>query len=81
MKNDKDWNKKKFEELQNDKSNIEESVGDSLLWDSMGDNQASRIASTMDGSIDENTESLEEIKNWMIKRLEDFKRVFTDRIT
>ncbi len=77
---DKDWNKDLFDKLLRDKESIEPKLQESLEWDRLDNRRASRIAVTRSGSIDDAQEALEEIHDWMVKKLLDFKRVFGPRL-
>ena len=79
---DKDWNKNLFDKLLEDKESIESDLQEhsALEWERLDNRRASRIASVRQGSIDDDEEELEEIRNWMAEKLLDFKRVFGPRL-
>ena len=73
---DKEWNKRLFDKLEERKETIESKLGESLSWERLDDRKACRIALYRDGTIDEDEETLVEIREWMINWLLEFKRVF-----
>ena len=79
-KTDKDWNKTLFDQLMEQKDSIESELSETLKWEPLDNRRASRISVLRDGSIDDDQETLEEIENWMIDKLLDFKRVFGPRL-
>ena len=76
----KEENKRRFDILKEQKSSIESALGESLEWERLETKKACRIASYRDGSIDDSDDILEEVRDWMIKRLLAFKKVFGPRI-
>ena len=78
---DKDWNEFIFDQLVKHKETIELDLSQSLDWKRMDDNQACSISTDRPGSIDDDEETLEEIREWMIDRLLAFKRVFGPILT
>ena len=77
---DRDWNKNLFDKLLEHKESIESELGSSLEWDRLDDYRRSRIFLGHDGSIDSDEAALEEIHDWMVQKLLDFKRVFDPRL-
>ena len=77
---DKDWNKSLFDDLATSKIDIEGKMGESLDWERSEDTIASRIALYIGGSIDDDDETLEEIREWMVERLLNFREVFGPRL-
>ncbi len=77
---DRDWNKDLFDKLLRDRESMESKLQESLEWDRLDNRRASRIAATRPGSIDDAQGTLEEIHNWMVQKLLDFKRVFGPRL-
>lgn len=73
---DKDGNERAFDWLYQHKSEIEGAFGESLVWERLDTKQACRIATYRDGDIDADSESLAEIKEWVIKNLLKMKAVF-----
>ena len=77
---DRDWNKNLFNKVLEHQESIESELGESLEWDRLDDYRRSRISLVSNGSIDDDEETLEEIRNWMAEKLLDFKRVFGPRL-
>lgn len=77
---DKEWNKRLFDRLTEQRRPIESELSECLEWERLDHRRASRIAVLREGSIDEDVETLKEIKAWMIAKLQDFKRVFGPRL-
>ena len=73
-------NKKVFDSLKTDRESIESELNETLEWSRLEDRQASRIDAVRSGSIDNDEESLEEVRQWMVGRLLAFKRVFGPRL-
>ena len=73
---DKDWNKQLFDQMKERKAEIESEIGGDFEWDRLNERQACRISAVRPGSIDDEPETLEEIREWMIDRLIAFERVF-----
>ncbi len=76
---DQEWNKELFDQIEEQKEAIETELKESLVWQRLDDKTASRISAQRQGSIDDE-EALDEIRNWMIGKLEDFKRVFGPKL-
>lgn len=74
-------NKRIFATLQADKDIFEKKFMDKLEWEELPNRRASRIAIYRDGSINDDTQSLEEIKNWMIDKLLRMKKTFSDKLS
>ncbi len=72
----KEQNELLFDFLYQKKEQIEKSFGSSLEWERLDTKRACRIAIYRDGSIDEDTETIEEIRKWTIENLLKFKSVF-----
>jgi len=72
-----DWakNKARFDRLMARRQDIESAIGYSLEWERRDDIKASLIQVTRKGSIDDDDETLEEIRAWMIERLLELKQV------
>ncbi len=75
-----DLNKSLFDTLVQSKQEIEAEFHEPLEWERLDDRRASRIAIYRQGSIDEDSQTLEEIRNWAIDRLLRFKKVFGPRL-
>ncbi len=76
---DKDWNKRLFDRLKEDKTAVESELGE-LDWQRLDDRNASRIRAARQGSIKDDEETLAEIQDWMVERFLAFKRVFGPRL-
>lgn len=76
--NNKEWNEKLFDQLEKRKETIESELGKSLSWERLDNKNACRIRlySGSKGTIDDNPERLAEIREWMVKWLLAFRRVF-----
>lgn len=72
----KEQNESLFDFLYQKKEQIEASFGSSLKWERLDTKRACRIAIYRDGSIDEDTETIEGIRKWTIENLLKFKSVF-----
>lgn len=79
LNSDRDKNKAYFDLLASDREDIEIELGE-LLWERLDDKKASRISMARNGSIDDDEETLEEIRTWMVDRLLKFKEVFGPRL-
>lgn len=77
---DTDWNKSLFDELAKIKESLEDDLGSKLEWERLDSGRASRIAIYRPGTIDDDQETLEEIKTWMVERLLKFKEVFGPKL-
>lgn len=69
-----------FRELREDEEQIQKGFGDELEWEELPGKRATRIATYRRGSIDEDSKSLTEIKDWSIEKLIRLKKVFDGRI-
>jgi hypothetical protein len=74
-------NKDLFDRLASEKERIEADYGESLQWERLDDRRASRIAIYRHGSIDDAPETLVEIRNWAVKQLLMFKKIFGPRLS
>ena len=74
------WNKDVFDKLLGDKESIESELQKSFEWERLDNYRVSRIVAVRQGSIDDDEETLEEIRAWMVQKLRDFKRVFGPRL-
>ena len=77
---EREWNKELFDRLMKQKESIESELKASLVWQKLDHRTASRISVQRKGSIDDAPETQDEIRNWMIEKLFDFKRVFGPRL-
>ena len=73
---DKEWNKWLFDQLEERKGKIESEIKSNFEWESRDDQAVCRISVVVPGSIDDDPEKLEEIREWMFDKLIDFERVF-----
>lgn len=73
-------NKSIFKELEKQKENIENEFGEKLHWEILESKRASKITIYRPGSINEDTETLTEIRDWCIDKLLKFKKVFSGRL-
>lgn len=78
---DANLNKDLFDTLAKEKQSIETEFGEALEWERLDDRRASRIASYRQGSIDDDSQSIDEIKVWAIDRLLKLKKVFHPRLS
>lgn len=58
---DREWNKDLFDELENRRESIESDLSDALVWERLDNRKACRISAMRSGSIDDDSEILEEI--------------------
>jgi hypothetical protein len=77
---DQDKNKELFDWLAEDKEAIEEEYGEQFEWERLDDRRASRIAVYRSGSIDDDEQTLAELRSWQIERLLNLKKVFSRRL-
>ena len=75
-----DWNKELFDQLQERQADIQSELEETLEWERLDDRRASRIAVVRPGTIDDDEETLAEIRGWMVERLLKFKQVFGPRL-
>ena len=75
-----DWNKSLFDELAISKMEIENEMGESLVWERSDETIASRIAMYTEGSIDNPEYKLSEIRSWMVEQLLKLREVFGPRL-
>ena len=71
-----DWNIALLENLEERKDQIELELGHPLQWQHLENRRACRIAFERSGSIDDDNDTLAEIREWMVENLLEFKRVF-----
>ncbi len=69
-----------FDALEKEKDALEKQFGEPLRWERLDDRSASRIAIYRPGSIEDDPETLMEIRDWGIDHLLRFKKVFGPRI-
>ena len=78
---DKNWNEQRFDQLADSREEIESEIGGALEWERLDKRRACRISTVRQGSIDDDTEMLEEIRGWMTEKLLSFKQVFGPRLS
>ena len=77
---DKDWNKELFDQLEERKDDLESEFGETFEWERRSSGKTSEIRVVRPGSIDDEEETLGEIREWMVERLLKFKQVFGPRL-
>ncbi len=70
-------NKNLFDWLANNRETIAEKFGSPLEWERLDENVYSKIAIYKPGSIDDDEETLHDIRTWVVNSLVEFKRVFS----
>ncbi len=78
---DGDWNKGIFDQLEENRTKIESELGGPLEWSHLDNRRACYILAVRQGSIDDDRETLEEVRQWMVERLLKFKKVFGPRLS
>ena len=73
-------NKERFDELERERADMEPDIGMELSWERLEDAQSSRIATYVDGSIDYNPETLDQLSEWAVNTALRFRDVFGERI-
>ncbi|MDI3477786.1 MAG: hypothetical protein PWQ59_1311 [Thermoanaerobacterium sp.] len=71
----KEQNKRLFELIFKKKKEIENQYGTPLTWEKLEEKRSSRIAMYRDGSIEDDDETLEQIRQWSIDNLIKMKKV------
>ena len=79
LDSDRGRNKSCFDGLIDDKTAIEGELGE-LTWERLDNRKACRISVERPGSIDDDSDALDEIRDWMLERLLKFKQVFGPRL-
>ncbi len=69
--------KRLFDELINRKDGIEQQLGQAVAWDRLNDRRYSRLGVRRPGRIEDDDETLAEIRAWMVEQLLAFGRVFS----
>ena len=77
---DREWNINLLNQLSEHKEGIESELGEALEWEPLEHRRRCRIAVDREGRIDDDPETLEEIREWMVDRLLKFKSVFGPRL-
>ena len=73
---DQAWNKTVFDRLKDRKESLEAELGESLKWQRLDHRRASRISIERSGGIDDDDDSLSDLRAWMVDRLLAIQRVF-----
>lgn len=73
-------NKQAFDRLEQQKEALESELKTTLEWQRLDNRRASRISVRRSGSIDEDQETLDDIRRWMIRHLLAFKQTFGPRL-
>ena len=73
-------NKALFDELASTSGSAEEELGETLSWERLNERKACRVAVYRPGSIEDDPQALEAIREWMIERLLRLKDVFGWRL-
>ena len=76
---DADENKQFFDRLFEDRETIESEFGVRLEWERLDNKRACRVALYRAGSIEDSSEDLQEIHDWGIRNLLQFKKVFGNK--
>lgn len=66
--------------IYNDKERIESELGEEIEWERLDEKKSSRIAIYREGSIEDDSKILQEIKSWSIENLLKFKKVFDKKL-
>jgi hypothetical protein len=74
---DKDWNKKTFDSLFKNKNEVEQKIGNALVWDRLDNNRASLIRYTIEGLGLRDKEKWSELQENMIDTMIRFEKVFS----
>ena len=73
-------NKHIFDRFEDQKEPVESNLNATLEWERLDNRRASRISIRRLGSIDDDPGALNELQDWMIEKLLDFRRVFGPRL-
>ena len=74
------WNEGRFDELAESSEAIESEIGGEFEWQRLDNRRACRISAVRPGSIDDDDDTLDEIRQWMVERLLKFSEVFGPRL-
>ena len=66
--------------LEDDRSDVEDAIGEPLLWDIKGDGSAEVISVQRDGVNPEDPKEWNDLTDWMSSRLELFHKAFDSRV-
>ena len=73
-------NLRMFDQLEERRNEIEFEIEQSLSWERLDNRRACRIATYREGSITDDQDTLEGIRNWMVENLLRFKKAFDPHI-
>ena len=76
----RDWDRNVFNQLEKQRDEIETELGESLVWRIDHFRHQSGIMVPREGSINDDEETRDEIRDWMVDRLLKFKKVFGPRL-
>ena len=79
-RSDARWNKSLFDRFNESRSALESELGEALEWNYADWRRSCAIQVTRPGTIDDDDETLEVIREWMIERLLKFREVFGPRL-
>jgi hypothetical protein len=79
-KGEQEDNKDLYDWLHDRKETLERQFGNEFEWERLDDKRASRIAYYRDGSIEDNNDTLEEIRSWCVQNLLKIKEVFNSHL-
>ncbi len=74
----KDWNVSLLQSLEAQTESISHALAETPIWETL--DKACRVSVVRHGSIDDDDETLEEVREWMVDRLLKFKEVFGPRL-
>ena len=77
---EKERNKQAFDRLKQEKDVLDSELESKLEWERLDNGKASRISIRRPGSIDDNQETLDDIRRWMIRQLLAFKQAFGPKL-
>ena len=77
---DRDKNKERFDELELSREAIESEIGGKFAWERLDDKMACRISVVRSGSIKDDQNKLDEIRDWMIEKLPVVKKTFGPKL-
>jgi len=78
--NDKSRNEKFFDQLYQDKEQLEQEIGEELSWEKLENARACRIALYTNGSVEVGGSELDELRNWGVEKIIIFHKTFNSRI-
>lgn len=77
---EQEQNKKLFDVLYSEKDQIEAAYGGTMTWERLDDKRSSRISLYRDGSIEADSESVEDLMRWSVQHLIKMKKTIIPRI-